>query len=192
MTKSYISIFALVLTVFSALFTITTPAAAQDLPKVSLLIIDFERVSTDSRVGQDITAQIQQHASKINTWQSNIEAALNGERQELERQQTIIAPDAFEQMALAFQQKANGANNQLQSLRENLRNVGGQAQLEIDRVLKPIVNTFMAEKGATVVMDKRVVWLSAGGFDLTTQVIERLNNELPGYKMTFMAVPTIQ
>lgn len=184
-------LFALALVVSGVSVAVSQPAMAQSLPDVKALIIDFERVSTDSLVGQDVNAQISQQNTRITTWEANTAAQLNNERQELERQRTIIAPDAFEERAVAFQQRANAAQSQLQLLQENLRNVNGQAQLEIRRMLQPIVGAVMTERGGSIVFDKRVVWHSASGFDVTTAIIDRLNQDLPNYDLAFMALPEI-
>lgn len=191
MMKKFKIFFTLGLIASGVAFAISQPVAAQTLPEVKALIINFERVSAESLVGQDVNAQISQQNTRITTWEANISTQLNTERQELERQRTIIAPDAFEERAVAFQQRANLAQSQLQQLQENLRSVNGQAQLEIRRVLQPIVGAVMTERGGSIVFDKRVIWHSAPGFDVTTNVIDRLNQELPNYDLAFMALPEI-
>ena len=119
MIKKFHILFALALIVSSVTFAVSQSASAQALPEVKALIIDFERVSTESLVGQDVNAQISQQNTRITTWEANISTQLNNERQELERQRTIIAPDAFEERAVSFQQRANAAQSQLQLLQSN-------------------------------------------------------------------------
>ena len=62
-----------------------------------------------------------------------------------------------------------------------------QAQIEIERKLKPVVITIMNAKGATMVLDKGFVYHNAAGLDVTTEVIEALDSSMPGFQVSIPA-----
>ena len=58
-----------------------------------------------------------------------------------------------------------------------------QANAEMENALRPIVRQIMTERGANLALDKNVVFDQLDGLDVTTQVIERLNQRMPSLKM---------
>lgn len=182
---------ALALIATGAFFAGQSPATAQEVPAAKIILVDFNRVTGDSQVGQDVNSQIQQQASRIQTFETNLVAKFGTEEEELKRLQTVIAPDAWEQRVRTWNQKKVTGQRQSDALRKNLQQVGQQAQMEIVRVLRPIVNTVMTSKGATIVFDKAYIWRSAPGFDFTTEVIDGLNRDLASYKLNFMDIPVV-
>jgi Skp family chaperone for outer membrane proteins len=182
---------ALAAIVAGAFFTGQSPATAQEVSTAKIILVDFNRVTADSLVGQDVNSQIQQQASRIQTFEGNLIAKFDTEEEELKRLQTVIAPDVWEQRVRVWNQKKVTGQRQSDSLRKNLQQVGQQAQMEIGRVLRPIVNTVMTTKGATMVLDSGVVWRAAAGLDFTTQVIDGLNRDLASYKLNFMDIPVV-
>lgn len=182
---------ALALIATGAFLAGQSPATAQEVSAARIILVDFNRVTGDSLVGQDVNSQIQQQASRIQTFETNLVAKFDTEEDELKRLQTVIAPDAWEERVRAWNQKKVTGQRQSDLLRKNLQQVGQQAQLEIVRVLRPIVNTVMTTKGATIVLDTGVVWRAAAGYDFTTEVIDGLNHDLASYKLNFIDIPVV-
>lgn len=152
-------------------------AAAQAV-NAKIVVVDFERVTRDAEVSKDVNAQLQKERLAIQGKAAELQSTLGAERQALESQRNIIAADAFQQKAQAWQQKAQAAEGSIQQLNQRLQVSAQQAQLEIAGKLKPIIRTVMEAKGATMVLDKQVVYLSVGGLDITTEVIDLLNKEI--------------
>ena len=54
--------------------------------------------------------------------------------------------------------------------------------------LGPILQQVVKERGANIVLDKQaVVFATQGQFDITTDVINRLNQKLPAFKINLNA-----
>lgn len=191
MMKKILLTLALPIFVAGAIFSGQSDAQAQEVAAAKIILVDFNRVTGDSLVGQDVNSQIQQQASRIQTFETNLVGKFDAEEEELKRLQTVIAPDAWEERVRAWNQKKVTGQRQSDNLRKNLQQVGQQAQLEIVRVLRPIVNTVMTAKGATMVLDTSVVWRSAAGYDFTTDIVDGLNRDLASYKLTFMDIPAV-
>ena len=63
-----------------------------------------------------------------------------------------------------------------------------QARLQIEQKLGPILQEVMKEKGANIILDKQaVVMANVGGFDITGDVIDKLNQQLPTVKVNMNA-----
>ncbi len=63
----------------------------------------------------------------------------------------------------------------------------------MEQQLVPILQQVVQERGANMVLDKQaVVTASAGGVDITKEVIDRLDAKMPTYKVNMNAPPLPQ
>lgn len=168
---------------------VVTAAQAQT-PNAKILIVDFDRVSRESLVGQDISAQMESNRVDLESHAREIQQQLGAEQQELQQQRSIVSDEAFQQRLQQFQQRAQQQQSQLQTLTQQARQAMQQANLEVQRALRPIVRQVMEEKGANVVLDKALVSQHASGLDVTTEVIERLNEAMSDYDVNLPDIPS--
>lgn len=186
--KNSIKTFLFIIATVGFIASSSVVTQAQAVPAAKIMFIDFTRVTQESLVGQDVAAQLDSNRVKLETRAGNLDQQLQLERQELQRQQSIIAPDAFEERVRGFQQRQLSAQNELEQLNNQHQRAAQQASLEIQRVLRPIIISVMDGRGATIVMDKNTVYHSIGGLDGTTTVIEKLNAALSSFAVTFPSV----
>ena len=167
-------------------------ASAQAVGEAKIILVDFNRVTTEALVGQDVAAQLESNRVKIEGRASELDQALAAERADLERQQSLLAPDAFEERVRAFSQRQLAARTELEQLNAQHQRAAQQASLEIQRTLRPIILNIMEERGATIVLDKLTVYHSVGGLDATTQVIEKLDGALSSFQITLPSAAQAQ
>lgn len=162
---------------------VTIAAHAQSTPNAKIIVVDFDRVSRESLVGKDIAAQMESNRVDIESLARSVQQQLSNEEEELKKQRSIISQDAFNERVRSFQQKAQGEQNRLQEIAQQARTAMQQANLEVQRVLRPIVKEVMEAKGANIVIDKALVSTHAAGLDVTTEVIEKIDAAMPSYKV---------
>ncbi len=155
-----------------------------------IIIVDFTRVQEESLVGQNVISQLTQYGNAVQARKEALEASLNDEGAALENQESVLPPDAFQQRVTAFQQKARQADLELQGYRSTMVRGEQNAKLQITNELKPIVNKIMGERGADLVLDKSLIYISGGGFDVTDIVISRLNAVITSYPLN-LSPPTL-
>lgn len=177
------------LILLAAVWMAQAPASAQTTDAARILIVDFTRVTNDSLVGRDVAAQLERERVKIESRATELNTQLKTEQDELKVQRNIIAPDAFEGRMRDFNQRAQGAQDELTQMQQTLQRAAQQANLEIARQLKPIVIAVMQEKGGTMVLDKNIVYHSVAGLDVTTEVIDRLDAQMPSFQVS-LPTPT--
>jgi outer membrane protein len=165
--------------------------AAQGIPMPKILVIDRRALLQQSSAGQDMTRQAQAYAKSADADLKGEGDALGREKQSLEQQVAILAPDvkaqkikAFEQKAAAFQQKAQQKNLQI---RYGL----ALAQRQIETVAGPVVEEIMKERGANLLIDRQAVVIETpgSGMDVTAVAIQRLNQKLPTVKVQLVSPP---
>ncbi len=93
----------------------------------------------------------------------------------------------------AFEAKQRGAAGRRPEEDEQLKNGFYQARQAMEQALGPIVQEVVKERGANIVVDKQaVVFATASGFDITQDVINRLNEKMPTFKVNLNAPPPAQ
>ena len=182
MIKKFTTLFLSALVITGTLFTAS--ANAQAVGTAKIILVDFDRVTKESLVGKDVRAQIESRRITMEARAGELEKTLIDERNALQAQRTIIAPDAFEQKAKEFTAKQQAAQTEMTSKNQSLQRAAQQANSEIQRTLKPLVLAMMKEKGASIVLDKGLTYHSEGGMDVTTTIIERLDLALSAFKLT--------
>lgn len=165
-------------------------AAGPPPPPVKVVVLDKVAIMQFSKVGQDIARQVQGYmnqAKKDLTAQGN---ALRNEERTLQQQVAILAPDVKQKRIAAFQDKAKGLESQAQKKDAQIKAGFFQARQAMEKALGPILQQVVKERGANLVIDKQaVVMATSGGFDITGDVINRLNQAMPSYKVNLNAPP---
>src|SRR5689334_15903102 len=171
----------------AALFV--TPALA-DPPQPKIVVIDRAAILRFSKVGQDIAKQMQVYANQAKNDLSAQGKALQAEGRNLQQQVAILAPDVKQKRLDAFRAKEEALQGAAQRKDEQLKAAFGQARAAMEGALGPILQQLVKEKGANLVLDKQaVVFANAGGFDITGDAINRLNQKLPSFKVNLNAPP---
>ena len=181
--KKFTNIFTTTLLIIGFVFSLQTSSMAQT-PEAKIILVDFQRVTTESLVGLDVQAQLEQNLVAMETRANELGTALQAEQQELERQRSIIAPDVLDVRVRAFNQKQTDARTEIQERQQEQQRAVQQATLEIQRRVKPIILKIMEGRGANMVIDKLGIYHSVGGLDVTTEVIDSLNSVLSVYKIS--------
>lgn len=152
-------------------------------------MIDRQALLRASNVGQDIARQVKALTKTAEAELKGEGEALSREKQALEQQVAILAPDvkaqkirAFEQKAAAFQQKAQQKNLQI-------RYGVALAQRQVESVAGPIVQGIMQERGANLLIDRQAIVIGAPGLDVTKVAVDRLNQKLPAVKVQLVSPP---
>lgn len=180
--KTLKKFFVLMIMTLPLMVAAVVGASAQSLGD-KYIVVDFNRVQEESLVGQHVISQLTQYGNAVQARKEALEAGLNAEGEELEGQESILPQDVFQDRVTAFQQKARRAEIELQGYRQIMVRAEQNAKLEITNNLKPIISQIMTEKGADMVFDKSLVYMTKGGFDVTDLVIQRLDSKLTTYPL---------
>ncbi|MCK5574511.1 MAG: OmpH family outer membrane protein [Sphingomonadales bacterium] len=166
----------------------SAPVQAADAPQTRIIIVDFVRVTAESLVGKDVAAQIESHRINLDNRANQISGELKAENEELVRKQEmlkqkLVTQEVFEAEVREFNQKRQNAELEIRQKNQQLGRAAQQVRTEMERTVRPIVMKIMEEKKANIVMDSGILYHNAGGIDVTTEVIDRLNVAMSSYKV---------
>jgi len=182
MTKTFLTLAAAGLAL-----SIATPVLA-DPPQAKIVVIDRAAIMQFSKVGQDIAKQMQAYATQAKNDLSAQGKALQAEGRNLQQQVAILAPDVKQKRLDAFRAREEALQGAAQRKDEQLKTGFGQARAAMEQALGPILQQLVKERGANLVLDKQaVVFSTQNAFDVTAEVINRLNQKLPSFKVNLNA-----
>lgn len=185
MKKTLSAVFA-----FSAVL-IASIANAQSIPEAKIAIVDNRMINTNAAVALDINRQVQKIQTDMQTEVQNKGNELRVEEEELAGQKAIMPPENYNQKAQEFQQKVVAYQRDVQVKSRLLEVAIANAQAEVERALKPILQKILQETGATILLEKAFVLEQAPGLDVTTRVIEELDLVLPTITVTLPEAPAV-
>lgn len=163
---------------------VPTVAGAQTLKPATIAVLDQRRLLQDSLVSKDIANQFRTISNGFLTEENNIKNGLMKEKEDLEKQRPIIGEQAFAQKFDALSKKADNFNRKADIHQKQLNVAQARAQRDLNKVLGPIIQQVADGKGATVVLERSQLVHVGAGLDLTTEVMERLNKQLPTLKVS--------
>ena len=174
-------------------FAVIAPAAALaqgNPPGPRVVVIDKVAILQRSKVGLDVAKQVQALANQARNELTAQGQALQTEGRQLQQQVAILAPDLKQKRMAAFEAKQRSLQGAAQKKDEQIKGGFLLARQAMEEALGPILQEVVKERGANLVLDKQaVVFANNGAFDITGEVISRLDRKMPTYKVTLAAAP---
>ena len=146
-----------------------------DLSVSPILVIDQERLFSDSRLGERISSEIEAATETLAAENRRIEAELVAEELSLTERRSSLPPEEFRALADAFDAKVQRLRAE-QDEKERALQARGEAERQafLNSIL-PVLGAIARERGAVAILDRRAVFLSAERIDVTDEAISRLN-----------------
>jgi outer membrane protein len=165
-------------------------AAQAAVPQPKILVIDRNAILQFSKVGQDISRQMQALSNKARKDLDNRARALQNEGQALQQQIAILSADQKAAKVRAFEAKQKALQDDAQKREQQIQGGFLQARTAVEKALGPIIQQIVQQRGANILLDKSaVVFATDGSYDVTPDAINRLNQKLSSYKVTLAAAP---
>ncbi len=183
MTKLY---FGAALAALAA--TIPAAAPAQRLSPAVIAVVDISRVSTECTACRAAATQLQTQGQQLQQRAQTLQQQLQTEGQPIQTAVNALngkQPDAaLQQRITAYQAKQNSARQELGQSEERLQSTQLHVNRQISERLRPILNTVLQQRGATVILDKGSTLASGANVDVTNDVLAQLNQQLPSVSVT--------
>ncbi len=144
----------------------------------SILVVEFDRLFTQSAFGQRFTREAEAESANINAQNRAIEAELTEEERQLTEQRSQMEPAEFRALADAFDEKVQRLRDEQDAKARALGQRSDEERRRFLAIARPVIDRLMQESGATIVLDRRAVFLSADFIDITDQAIERIDRTI--------------
>jgi Skp family chaperone for outer membrane proteins len=160
-----------------ALALALVPAAAQQLglPESSILTLSAERLYAGSAFGRRVQQDIEAESAVLAAENRRMEAELSVEEQDLTDRRATMEPIAFRTLADAFDKKVQDIRRIQDAKARELGRRDDIARSEFLKAARPILEALMREAGATLILERASVFLSANSSDVTDLAIGRID-----------------
>jgi outer membrane protein len=165
------------------------PAVAVGGPALRVLVVDVQSLLQNAKSAKMVRAQIEAKRAEYAKEISRQEESLRRERDTLQRQQATLSPKELNEKGRAFQQEVNDLDHSVQQKRQTLEYSNEEALKKIQQVMLRIITDIAKKRKANLVLQRSELVLFDQSFDVTDEVLQRLDEELPTLKVTFN-VPT--
>ncbi|MBW7922472.1 MAG: OmpH family outer membrane protein [Rubellimicrobium sp.] len=166
----------------AALALAAAPVAAQEAAPLTLgqvqsavLTVDTDRLFSESLFGRRVADETRTATEALAAENRTIEAQLTVEEQGLTDRRPGMTPDAFRAEADAFDARVQAIRAEQDTKERALQdrlNAGRDAFLS---AAAPVLGDLMAGAGASVILDRRSVFLALGAIDITDQAIAAID-----------------
>jgi Skp family chaperone for outer membrane proteins len=180
-----------------ALFLAATasPSWAQEAGKAEartpkMAVIDLGRVSAETLLGKGFAAQLDALKNEIDsegTKKQNelvkLDASLKALQEELEKQGSVLSPDAAERKRKEIVQKTRDrqafledGQQDLQRMRERAQQQAQNLESEFQAKIKPYIDAVVKDKAIDILLDARVIQYASKEFDVSREVIVKADD----------------
>ena len=165
-----------------------TPAAVPTATTgLNVLVVDVQSLLQNSKSAKMVRQQIEQKRAEYAKEISHQEGVLRQERDALQRQQPSLSAEALNQKGREFQQKVNDLDKSVQAKRQALERSNGEALEKIQAAMLKIISEIAKDRKANLVFQRSELVLFDQGFDVTDQVLQKLDEALPTLTVNFVA-----
>src|SRR6266404_5721954 len=162
------------------------PAPAPS-PGLSILVVDVQSLLQNSKSAKMVRQQLEQKRAEYAKEISHQEEGLRQERDALQKQQASLSAEALNQKGRDFQQKVNELDKSVQAKRQALEKSNAEALEKIQGVMLKIITDISKERKANLVFQRSELVLFDQGYDVTDEVLQKLDEQLPTLTVNFAA-----
>jgi Skp family chaperone for outer membrane proteins len=155
------------------------PAYAQQ----NIAVVDIQRIMRESNATKSITTQIEKQRTTYQQEITKQENDLRNAEQELNKQRTIISPEAFAERRRTFEQRVGNLQRDVQNRKRELDKSLNGATITVQNALRDIIGALVTERKYTLILIKSQTAYNAPEMEVTEEVLKRINAKLPSVKV---------
>lgn len=159
---------------------LAVPAIAQEVPNLgtpisTVVVIDTDALYRGTKMGQRIAQGLIERANELQAENEQITAALTAEEKSLTERRVTMDPVQFRKEAADFDTRVQGIRRARDAAIAAFEAERDSAPRAFIDDVRDIIGDLMIERGAVVVLDQRLVFLSLKDVDITRAVIARID-----------------
>ena len=163
------------------------PAPLPTAQNLTVMVVDVQALLQNSKAAKMVRSQIEQKRGEYTKEISHQEESLRAERDALQRQQASLSPEALNQKGRDFQQRVNDLERNVQGKRQALEKSNGDALQKIQEEMLKIIADIAKQRKANLVFQRTDLVLFDQAFDVTDEVLQKLDEQMPTLTVNFVA-----
>ena len=144
-----------------------------------IALIDMQRILEESAAAKSVQKQLETQRAKFQTETEGEENELRQAEQDLNKTHDRVAADIFTEREQQLRQRFLAVERRVQARRKVLDQGFTDSMDEVRASLLIVVEATAKEHGVNLVLIKQQAFWADKGFDITDEVLDRLNKKLP-------------
>ena len=162
------------------------PAAAPAPTSLAVMVVDVQALLQNSKAAKMVREQIEAKRAEYAKEISHQEEVLRQERDTLQKQQQSLSAEQLNAKGREFQAKVNELDRDVQAKRQALERSNADALQKIQEVMVKIITDIAKDRKANLVFQRSELVLFDQGFDVTDQVLTKLDEQMPTLTVNFV------
>lgn len=161
----------------------TNAAKASDL---RIAIVNMDKIQTEAKVLDDLHKQRADYEKKLKAKLEKEQKSIEKEKKDIEKSQDILSQEALQKRVIDYQRRINDFQRQLSDSAQSIETTYQNALQTIQKEhLDPVIQTIIAKKDLSLVIDGRMARIGANAkdLDITDEVVDALNKKVSSVKM---------
>ncbi len=154
-----------------------TPPPGPAIP--GLCVVSYERAVAESTAGTAFQNRMQQLTAQVEAELTPERTTIQNDGRTLEGQRATLAPDQFQQRAVALNTRIEAYSEKEQLRGQELEATRQKALQSIVTQINPVVISLYTSRNCSIVMEANSLIAVNPAMDLTSGVISGLNTRLP-------------
>lgn len=155
--------------------TLSFPEPPPAAPPPAFLVLEQERLLTDSAYGREVLAQNREEADALRAEGQSLDRQFEAEERSLTEQRPSLTPEEFRALADAFDAKVVATRREQEEKGVALGQRAEQRRRDFFRRVAPILLEILEASGAAAVVEQRTLLIAKQDLNITDQVIKRLD-----------------
>ena len=151
------------------------------------MVVDVQALLQNSKAAKMVRQQIEAKRAEYAKEISHQEESLRQERDALQRQQATLSAEQLNAKGRDFQAKVNELDRDVQAKRQALERSNADALQKIQEVMVKIITDIAKDRKANLVFQRSELVLFDQGFDVTDEVLQKLDEQMPTLTVNFVA-----
>lgn len=157
---------------------------AETLPSPVVGVVEQATLDKSDAL-KSIIAQVEKKRNEVQKEMASYETELKAEDKKLVEEQKTLSEKDFAPKKQAFERRVHEVQEKLEIRRAQMELAVEEAKKKVFAAFLKVADQVKTEVGANIIIYKETVVTADNSFDLTTQVLERLNKELPTVQVAY-------
>ena len=145
--------------------------------------IDFTKVLNVSKSGAEAQEKLKKTFENNSKKFNKLELSIRKDESEIISQKKNIPAEEYKKKVETLRKKVSDLQKSKQNSLNNLAKSRNKAKDELLKAVNPIVKKYMEDNKIRIILDKKIVVMGDTNLEITNQIIEILNKELPSLKI---------
>jgi outer membrane protein len=150
---------------------------------IVIAIVDLQVILRDSKAATSARSAIDKQNKAYQAELGREETTLQGEGQQLEQQRAALSADEWQKKKQLFDQKVAAARQTAAARRQQMQQIEVRTFNQVQTALNATVSDVAKARGISLVMIKGAVLYSLPAFDITPEVLQKLDARLPSVQL---------